>query len=225
MQVAGGAERGPAQAFQHRFLFRRFAVIHKEVVDLVFGGFGKILAPDDRIAWDQRRLPDHLQFFELLWRGGFQLVEVFGVVGRHIHLLVGDGQRVGFMPGVDGALEVAGGDIVFGEDVVAGDEEARGGVRIAIAEGEIFTLRQQIVQVVDRTVFVDDQHAPVTRRSIRRDRLGEDLAIGAIHRFHRRQIAVPGDIHFIEAHPLDNARVVRGKEGVDLYAQLLLHIL
>ena len=57
------------------------------------------------------------------------------------------------------------------------------------------------------------------------NRLGEDLAIGAIHRFHRRQIAVPGDIHFIEAHPLDNARVVRGKEGVDLHAQLLLHIL
>lgn len=58
------------------------------------------------------------------------------------------------MPGVDGALEVAGGDIVFGEDVVAGDEEARGGVRIAIAEGEIFPLRQQIVQVVDRTVLL-----------------------------------------------------------------------
>ena len=74
-------------------------------------------------------------------------------------------------------------------------------------------------------VFVDDQHAPVTWRSIRRDCLGEDLTVGAIHRFHRRQVAVPGDIHFIEAHPLDNARVVRGKEGVDLYAQLLLHIL
>ena len=129
------------------------------------------------------------------------------------------------MPGVDGALEVAGGDIVFGKDVVTGDEEARGGVRIAIAKGKIFTLRQQIVQVVDRAVFVDDQHAPVTWRSIRRDRLGEDLTVGAIHRFHRRQIAVPGDIHFVEAHSLDNARVVRGKEGVDLYAQLLLHIL
>ncbi len=79
-----------------------------------------------------------LQFFQLLWRGGFQLVEVFGVVGGNIHLLVGDGQRVGFMPSVDGALKVAGGDIVFGKDVVTGDEEARGGVRIAIAEGEIF---------------------------------------------------------------------------------------
>lgn len=149
---------------------------------------------------DQRRLPDHLQFFQLLWRGGFQLVEVFGVVGGNIHLFVGDGQRVGFMPSVDGALKVAGGDIVFGKDVVTGDEEARGGVRIAIAEGEIFPLRQQIVQVVDRTIFVDDQHAPVTWRSIRRDRLGEDLAVGAIHRFHCRQVAVPGDIHFIEAH-------------------------
>ena len=129
------------------------------------------------------------------------------------------------MPGVDGALKVVSGDIVFGKDVVTGDEEARGGVRIAIAEGEIFPLRQQIAQVVDRTVFVDDQHAPVTRRSIRRDRLGEDLAVGAIHRFHCRQVAVPGDIHFVEAHSLDNARVVRGKEGVDLHAQLLLHIL
>ena len=129
------------------------------------------------------------------------------------------------MPGVDGALEVTGGDIVFGEDVVAGDEEARGGVRSAITEGEIFPLRQQIVQVVDRAVFVDDQHAPVTRRSIRRDGLSEDLAVGAIHCFHRRQVAVPGDIHFVETHSLDNARIVRGKEGVDLHAQLLLHIL
>ena len=129
------------------------------------------------------------------------------------------------MPSVDGALKVAGGDIVFGKDVVTGDEEARGGVRIAIAEGEIFPLRQQIVQVVDRAIFVDDQHAPVTWRSIRRDRLGEDLAVGAIHRFHCRQVAVPGDIHFIEAHSLDNACVVWGKEGVHLHAQLLLHIL
>ena len=52
------------------------------------------------------------------------------------------------MPGVDGALKVAGGDIVFSEDVVTGDEEAGGRVRIAIAKGEIFPLRQQIVQVV-----------------------------------------------------------------------------
>ena len=57
------------------------------------------------------------------------------------------------------------------------------------------------------------------------NRLGEDLAIGAIHRFHCRQVAVPGDIHFIEAHSLDNACVVWGKEGVHLHAQLLLHIL
>ena len=129
------------------------------------------------------------------------------------------------MPGVDGALKVVSGDIVFGKDVVTGDEEARGGVRIAIAEGEIFPLRQQIVQVVDRAIFVDDQHAPVTRRSVRRYGLSEDLTVGAIHRFHRRQVAVPGDIHFVEAHSLDNARVIRGKEGVDLHAQLLLHIL
>ncbi|MGQ7108922.1 hypothetical protein ACUOFC_00715, partial [Escherichia sp. TWPC-MK] len=26
------------------------------------------------------------------------------------------------------------------------------------------------------------------------------LGVGAIHRFHCRQVAVPGDIHFIEAH-------------------------
>ena len=87
----------------------------------------------------------------------------------------GDGYAVGFMPGVDGArLKSFGGDIVFGEDAAGRDEKPEVELGIAIAEGEIFPLRQQIVQVVDRTVFVDDQHAPVTRRSIRRDRLGED---------------------------------------------------
>ena len=46
------------------------------------------------------------------------------VRGGDIDLFVGDGQRVGFVSGVNGAFEVAGGDVVFGEDVVTGDEEA-----------------------------------------------------------------------------------------------------
>ena len=88
------------------------------------------------------------------------------------------------MTGVDGAFEVAGGDIVFREDVIARDEIAGGRVRIAITKGEIFAFGDQIVEVVDRAVLVDDQHAPVTRRSIGGDGLGKDLAVGAIHGFH-----------------------------------------
>ena len=129
------------------------------------------------------------------------------------------------MAGVNGAFEVAGGDAVFGEDVITGDEEARGGVRIAIAEGEIFTFGDQIVQVIDRAVFVDDQHAPVARRSICGDGLGKYLTVSAIHGFHRREVAVPGDIHFVEAHSLNDARIVRREEGVHFDAQFLFHVL
>ena len=128
------------------------------------------------------------------------------------------------MPGVDGALEVAGGDIVFGEDVVARDEEAGSGVRIAIAEGQLFAFGEQVVEVVDRAVFVDDQHAPVARGAICRDGLGKDLAVRAVHRFHGGEVAVPGDVHFIKAHPLDDARIVRGEEGVHFDPQLSFHI-
>ena len=110
------ARNGPSPVFQHRFLFRRFSVVHKEVVDLVFWWFRRdscARRSDRPGSAATSRSPS--SSFQLLWRGGFQLVEVFGVVGGNIHLLVGDGQRVSFMPSVDGALKVAGGDIVFGK--------------------------------------------------------------------------------------------------------------
>src|SRR3546814_4734114 len=85
------------------------------------------------------------------------------------------------------------------DSVITGDEEARGGVRIAIAEGEIFTFGDQIVQVIDRAVFVDDQHAPVARRSICGDGLGKYLTVSAIHGFHRREVAAVSYTH-LRAH-------------------------
>ena len=209
---------------QHRFLFRRFAVVHKEVVDLVFGAFGEVFTPHNRVARDQWRFPDHLQRFQLVRRGGLQLVEVFSVVGGNVYLLVRYGQGVGFVAGVNRALEVAGGDVVFREDVVTRDEEAGRRIRVAVTKGQLFAFGEHIVEVVDRAVFVNDQHAPVARGAVCCNGLGKDLAVGAIYRFHGREVAVPGDVDFVEAHSLDNARVVRGEEGVHFDPQFGFHI-
>ena len=128
------------------------------------------------------------------------------------------------MAGVYRAFEVAGGDVVFGEDVVARDKVAGGGVGIAIAKGQLFAFGKHVVKVIDWAVFVHDQHAPVARGAICRDGLGKDLTVGAIHRFHGGEVAVPGDVHFVKAHPLDDARVVRGEEGVHFDPQFGFHI-
>ncbi|CZY00224.1 Uncharacterised protein [Enterobacter kobei] len=128
------------------------------------------------------------------------------------------------MAGVDGAFEVAGGGVVFREDVVARDEEAGGGVRVAVTKCQLFAFGEHVVEVVDRAVFVHDQHAPVARGAICRNGLGKDLAVGAVYRFHCGEVAVPGDVDFIKAHSLDNARVVRGEEGIHFDPQFGFHI-
>ncbi|CZW59496.1 Uncharacterised protein [Enterobacter cloacae] len=128
------------------------------------------------------------------------------------------------MAGIDGAFEIAGRGIVFGEDVIARHQEARSGVRIAVAEGQFFAFGEHIVEVIDRAVFVDDQHAPVTRRAIGSNGLGKDLAVCTIHRFHGGEVAIPGDVHFVKAHPLDDARVIRSEEGVYFDPQFGFHI-
>ena len=128
------------------------------------------------------------------------------------------------MAGVHRAFEVAGGGVVFGEDVVARDKVAGGRVRVAVAEGQLFAFGEHVVEVVDRAVFIHDQHAPVARGAICRDGLGKHLAVRAVHRLHGGEVAVPGDVHFIKAHPLDDPRVVRGEEGVNFDPQLSFHI-
>ena len=128
------------------------------------------------------------------------------------------------MAGVDRALKVAGGDVVFREDVVARDEEAGSGVRVAVTKGQLFAFGEHVVEIVDRAVFVHDQHAPVARGAVCRNGLGEDLAVRAIYRFHSREVAIPGDVDFVEAHSLNDARVVRGEEGVYFDPQFVFHI-
>ncbi|CZX50386.1 Uncharacterised protein [Enterobacter hormaechei] len=128
------------------------------------------------------------------------------------------------MAGVNRALEVAGGDVVFREDVVTRDEEAGRRIRVAVTKGQLFAFGEHIVEVVDRAVFVNDQHAPVARGAVCCNGLGKDLAVGAIYRFHGREVAVPRDVDFVEAHSLDNARVVRGEEGVHFDPQFGFHI-
>jgi hypothetical protein len=109
-------------------------------------------------------------------------------------------------------------------DVEARDQEARGRVRIAVAEGELARLLQQVVEAVERAVLVDDQQRPIARRAVAGGGLHEDLALGAVDRLHGRSVAEPGDLHLVEAHALDHAGIVGGEEGVDLPAGLLRHV-
>ncbi len=97
--VAGRWRRGtaPSPGVPARFLFRRFAVIHKEVVDLVFGVSERFL----RQTIGSPGISGDFQSLSVLSASParrFSACRGFRVVGRHIHLLVGDGQRVGFMP-------------------------------------------------------------------------------------------------------------------------------
>ncbi|MPM75181.1 hypothetical protein SDC9_122172 [bioreactor metagenome] len=99
-------------------------VVVEEVADLLLGGVGQVLVHDQRVQRDQRRGPDDLDVLEFLGLALADLFEVFAVVGGDIHLFVGHGQGVGFVSGVNGAFEIARGDVVFGKDVVAGNKEA-----------------------------------------------------------------------------------------------------
>ncbi|MNN22232.1 hypothetical protein D3C81_1355830 [compost metagenome] len=130
------------------------------------------------------------------------------------------------MAGIEGALERGGGvDVVLGEHVVARHQVARGGVRITVAEGQALGIFQHVVDGVDRAVLAYDQHTPVTGGATGGSGLGEDLAVGAVHRFDGGLVAQPGHIDLVEAHALDQAGIVGGKRGVDLQAGLLLHVI
>ena len=82
-----------------------------------------------------------------------------------------------------------------------------------------------VVQRPDRAVLVDDDQAVVALAAVLGHDLAEDLAVGAIHRLHRRLVAHPRDLHLVEAHRLDDAGVVGGEERVDLQAGRLLQVL
>ncbi len=97
--VAGRWRRGtgPSPGVPAPFLFRRFSVVHKEVVDLVFGVSERFL----RQTIGSPGISGDFQSPSVLSASlarRFSACRGFRVVGGNIHLLVGDGQRVGFMP-------------------------------------------------------------------------------------------------------------------------------
>src|SRR5690606_40414938 len=44
-----------------------------------------------------------------------------------------------------------------------------------------------------------------------------------IYGFHGRLVAIPSYVHLVEPHALDDARVVRSEEGLNLHAGALAH--
>lgn len=224
--VVGGLELRPLQVGEDLLLLGVGAVLEEEVAQLVLLLVAQVVAPHQRVARDQRRLPDHLELPGLLRLGQFQALHALGIEGGDVDLLVGHRQCVDLMAGIEGALEgLDRVDVVLGEHVVAGHQVAGRGVRIAVAEGQALGVRQHVLEAVDLTVLVGDQQAPVARRATGGDGLGEDLAVGAIHRFHGGLVAVPGDVDLVETHALDDPGVVGGEEGLHLVAGLLAHVL
>ena len=129
------------------------------------------------------------------------------------------------MAAVERALEdLVGVGIVLREHVVARYQIARGGVRVAVGEGQGLGIFQHVFDRIDRAVLVRHHQAVIALSAVGSYGLGEDLPIGTIHCFHRSLIAVPGHVDFVETHALDDPSVVRGEEGFDLQAGLLAHV-
>jgi hypothetical protein len=61
----------------------------------------------------------------------------------------------------------------------------------------------------------------VAGAAVLRDDLGEHFAVRAIDRLDRGFVAEPGELHLVETHRLDDARIVGRIEGLHLYADRL----
>ncbi len=99
--VASRWRRGtaPSPGAPAPLFFRRFAVIHKEVVDLVFRGFERFL----RQTIGSPGISGDFQITSVLSASParrFSACRGFRCFGGDIHLLVSDGEGVGFMPGL-----------------------------------------------------------------------------------------------------------------------------
>ena len=114
---------------------------------------------------------------------------------------------------------------VFGKDIIAGHQEAGGGVGVAIAEAQLGGLGKHVVEVLERALLVDDQAGVVALAAVGSGGLGKDLAIGAVHHHHGTLVADPAQVDFLEAHAFDDTGIVTGKEGFDFHAEGLAHIL
>lgn len=136
-----------------------------------------------------------------------------------------DGQGVGLMVGGDHALEDLLGILaVLGKDIVAGHKEAGGGVGVAVAEGKVLGAGKHVVDVLDATVLAGHDVGPVAVVAVGVGGLGKDFAASAVHHDHGALVANPAYVNLLEAHALDDAGVVAGKEGIDLHAQSLAHV-
>lgn len=114
--------------------------------------------------------------------GDFETADGFVVAGRHVHLPVGDGERVGFMVGGNHVLEnFLRVDVVLGEHVVAGHEEPGGRVGIAVAETKPSRVLEHVVHALERTLLVHHKQGVVAVRTVRRRGLGENGTVGTVH--------------------------------------------
>ena len=201
------------------------AVPEDEIGDLLFRAFGKAVAPHQRIARDERRAPDFADLRGLFRVGDFEAADGFVVASRHIHLPVGDGERVGLMVGGNHVLEnFLRVDVVLGEHVVAGHEEPGGRVGIAVAETKPSRVLEHVVHALERTLLVHHKQGVVAVRTVRRRGLGENGTVGTVHHLDGALVADPAEIDLFEAHPLNDPGVVRSEERLDLEAGGLFHV-
>ncbi|MNV46342.1 hypothetical protein D3C71_1381690 [compost metagenome] len=115
-------------------------------------------------------------------------------------------------------------DLVLCKGVVAGHQETRGGVGVAVAKAQRLAVLEHVIQGGQGAVLVHDEVRVVALRAVGVHHLRKDFAVGAVHGFHGRLVAQPGHLHLVEAHGFDEARVVGCKEGIDLQTGLLGHV-
>ncbi len=84
---------------QYLFFPRIVSIGEQKVLHLFLDPWIEVFAPDERIGRNQRRTPDLAHFGGFLRVGLLQALEVFGIVGGEIDLLVGDSKQVSLVIG------------------------------------------------------------------------------------------------------------------------------
>ena len=149
---------------------------------------------------------------------------VDGVIGRHIHQLIGHRQRIGLVTGIANRPETLGRiDPARSKDKRRGDQEAAGGIGIAQTEIDGAITGQDIVQRLDRAVDRNKQDGVIALATIRISRLGKDFAAREAHGLQAGEIREPAKLHAAIAHGLDHAGIVGGIEGLDIIPRPLGH--
>ncbi|MCY1516927.1 hypothetical protein D9M68_515870 [compost metagenome] len=139
--------------------------------------FGRVLAAhDDLRVRDQLRLPQHLQPLRLGRKAQLEALEIGRVVGGHVGLVVGHGQRIGLVGADDLAQEARlHDDVVRQKELQLRHDEARHRLPLAARQPPAFGLVDEVFQRVEGRRLAREQQPAVAGQAVVPHDLGHDL--------------------------------------------------